>query len=200
MLSQRDRLLNRALTLGYFTVAYNVVEGVIALTAGTAAGSRALVSFGLDSAVESLSAVVLIWRLRVERRDPHRAERVEHQAVRLIGVTFFLLATYVGFEAVRALLERTEPESSPVGIVLTALSLVVMPVLARRKRAVGVEMGSRTVVADSTETVACVYLSAVVFVGLALNTLFGWWWADPLAALGVVVFLVREGREAFEVD
>lgn len=196
----RDRLLRTALALGYFTVAYNVVEGVIAVTAGVMAGSSALVGFGLDSSVESLSAVVLIWRLRVERSDPERAEHVEHRAVRLIGATFFILAAYVGFEAVQSLLSRSEPESSPVGIVLTIASLVVMPVVANRKRAVGTEMGSRAVLADAAETRACVYLSAVVLVGLVLNAALGWWWADPIAALGVVFFLVREGREAFDDD
>ncbi|MEZ5139526.1 MAG: cation transporter [Acidimicrobiales bacterium] len=200
MSDDRHRLLWTALALAYFTVVYNVVEGAIAVTAGAIAGSSALVGFGLDSSVESLSAVVLIWRLRVERSDPERAEHVEHRAVRLIGTTFFILAAYVGVEAVRSLLSRSEPESSPVGIVLTIASLIVMPVLASRKRVVGAEMGSRAVLADAAETRACVYLSAVVLVGLVLNAALGWWWADPLAALGVVYFLIREGLEAFDED
>ena len=196
----RVRQLRTALGLGYFTVGYNVIEGLIAITAGAAAGSGALVGFGLDSTVESLSALVLIWRLRVEQRDPGRSEHVEHRALRLIGITFFLLAAYVAYDAITSLIERAEPDSSIIGIVLTALSLVVMPVLAYRKRVVGTEMQSRAVLADAAETRACVYLSAVVLVGLALNALFGWWWADPLAALGVVYFLIREGFEAFESD
>lgn len=196
----RTSQLRTALGLGAFTVAYNVVEGAVAITAGAAAGSGALVGFGLDSAVESLSALVLIWRLRVEQRDPDRADRVERRAVRLIGATFFLLAAYVGFEAVTALVEAEAPESSLIGIVLTSLSLAVMPVLAQRKRRIGTEMGSRAVLADAAETRACVYLSAVVLVGLVLHTLFGWWWADPVAAFGVVYFLVREGLEAFDDD
>jgi divalent metal cation (Fe/Co/Zn/Cd) transporter len=200
MSEDRDRLLRTALGLGYFTVLYNVVEGVVAVGAGAVAGSSALVGFGLDSSVESLSAVVLIWRLRVERSDPERAAEVEHRAVRLIGVTFFLLAVYVGLDAVQSLISRSEPKSSPVGIVLTAMSLLVMPVLARRKRIVGSAMGSRAVLADAAETRACVYLSAVVLIGLLLNATLGWWWADPIAALGVVYFLVREGFEAFEDD
>ena len=192
--------MRRALRLALFTVGYNLVEGVVAITAGSIAGSGALVSFGLDSAVESLSATVLIWRLLVESGDPQRAEQVEHRALRLIGITFFVLAAYVGYEAAASLLAGHEPQSSPVGIVLTALSLVVMPVLAWRKRLVGTDMNSRAVLADAAETRACVYLSAVVLVGLLLNSLLGWWWADPVAALGVVVFLVREGLEAFEGD
>jgi divalent metal cation (Fe/Co/Zn/Cd) transporter len=196
----RDRQLHEALRLGYFTVGWNVVEAVVAIAAAWVAASRALAGFGLDSVVESLSAVVLIWRLRVERRDPERAERVEHQAVRLIGLTFFLLAAFVGFESVRSLVGRHEPDASLVGIVLTAVSLVVMPILARRKRVLGIEMGSKAVETDSAQTRACAYLSAVVLVGLVLNAAFGWWWADPVAALIVVVILIQEGREALTAE
>lgn len=196
----RDQQLQHALRLGWFTIAYNLVEGAVAIGAGAAAGSSALIGFGLDSGVESLSAAVLIWRLRVEQRDPERAEEVERRALRLIGATLLVLAVYVGVEAVRALLSSSQPESSPVGIALTGLSLIVMPILAVRKRTVGEAMGSRAVLADAAETRACVYLSVVVFVGLALNAALGWWWADPVAALGVVWFLVSEGREALEGD
>jgi divalent metal cation (Fe/Co/Zn/Cd) transporter len=200
VLDARDRQIHNALRLGYFTVSWNVLEGVIALTAAVIAGSRALLGFGLDSAVESLSAVVLIWRLRVERRNPERAERVERQAVRVIGVTFFVLAAYVAAESIQSIAATHEPSASPVGIAVTALSLGVMPVLARRKRTLGTEMGSKAVAADSAQTRACAYLSAVVLAGLILNALFGWWWADPIAALGVVVFLVLEGREAMTAE
>jgi divalent metal cation (Fe/Co/Zn/Cd) transporter len=193
-------LLNRALGLAYFTVVWNVVEGIVAIGAAVASGSDALLGFGLDSGVESLSALVLIWRLQVERVDPERAETVEHRALRLIGITFFALAAFVTYESVTTLTEQEHPETSWVGIVITALSLVVMPVLAKRKEIVGEQMSSRAVLADAAETWACVYLSAVVLAGLALNALFGWWWADPIAALGVVGFLVKEGREAFEGD
>lgn len=122
-----------------------MLEAIVAITAASLAGSRALLGFGLDSTVESLSALVLIWRLRVERRDPERAARVEQQAVRLIGATFFLLAAFVGFESIRSVIGQREPDASSIGIVLTAVSLIVMPVLARRKKAVGVEMGSKAV-------------------------------------------------------
>jgi divalent metal cation (Fe/Co/Zn/Cd) transporter len=200
VLVQRERHLRHALRLGYFTVAWNVTEGVVAIAAAVWAGSRALLGFGLDSGVESLSASVLIWRLRIEKRNPARAERVERQTLRLIGITFFVLAAFVGIESVRSLVASVEPEASPVGILLTVVSLIVMPVLARRKRQVATAMGSRAIEADSAQTRACAYLSVVVLLGLLLNGLFGWWWADPIAALFVVVFLVQEGREALSAE
>lgn len=192
----RDQLLRRALNLAYFTVAWNVVEGVIAIWAALNAGSDALLGFGLDSAVESISGLVLIWRLHVERRDAERAEEVEGRALRLIGITFFLLAAYLTYESITTLVNSERPDASIVGIALTVLSLIVMPPLARRKEQVGEEMDSMAVLADAAETWACFYLSIVVLAGLLLNVLFGWWWADPLAALGVVAFLIKEGREA----
>jgi len=193
----RSQLLTRALQLAFFTVVWNVAEGIIAIVAAVASGSDALLGFGLDSGVESLSALVLIWRLKVEEKDIDRAEEVEEKALRLIGLTFFALAAFVGYQAVTSLLNGDRPETSWVGIVLTVLSLIVMPILARQKERVGEEMGSRAVLADSAETWACVYLSGVVLAGLALNALFGWWWADPVAAFAVVGFLIKEGLEAF---
>ena len=193
----RPQLLSRALQLAYFTVAWNVVEGLAAIWAAIAAGSDALLGFGLDSGVESLSGLVLIWRLNIERKDTARAEEVEKRALKLIGLTFFALAAFVGYQSVTTLLNGERPESSWVGIAVTILSLIVMPILARSKERVGEAMDSRAVLADSAETWACVYLSAVVLGGLALNATFGWWWADPVAALAVVGFLVKEGREAF---
>ncbi|MDF2733093.1 MAG: cation transporter, partial [Desertimonas sp.] len=174
--------------------------GDIANSAALVAGSQSLLGFGLDSGVESLSGSVVLWRLYAERRDPHRAEAVERRALRLIGITFFVLAAFVAFESIRALVGQHEPDTSAVGIVVTALSIVVMQWLARAKRQVGIEMGSRAVQADSSQTSACVYLSIVVLAGLLLNAAFGWWWADPLAALAVVVFLVREGQEALAAE
>ena len=197
---ERQQLLTRALGLAYFTVAWNVLEGIIAIGAAIASGSDALLGFGLDSGVESLSGLVLIWRLNVERRDPERAGVVEHRALRLIGITFFALAAFVTYESLTTLSDGDQPETSYVGIALTVLSMIVMPILARRKEVVGKQMESRAVLADAAETRACVYLSAVVLGGLTLNAIFGWWWADPIAALGVVVFLVIEGREALSGD
>lgn len=198
--SRREALVRRALLLAVFTVCWNVVEGVVALTAAALSGSRALAGFGLDSFVESLSAGVLIWRLRVEQRDPERVEQVERRAVRLIGLAFLALGILVGMEAVRSLVARDRPDPSAIGIALTTVSLVVMPILARAKRRVGVEMGARSVEADSNQTWACFALSAVVAVGLVANAALGWWWADPIAALAVVGFLVREGVEVLRGD
>lgn len=197
---QRTALLRRAWWLAVFTVVWNLAEGAVAITAAALAGSRALIGFGVDSFVESASAMVLIWRLSVERRSPERAEHVEQRALRIIGVTFLALAALVGIESTRSLIAGDRPDASWPGIVLTIVSLIVMPVLAREKRRVGRELDSRSVRADSQQTQACVYLSAVVLAGLAANAVFGWWWADPVAALGVVVFLVREGREALEAE
>ena len=198
--ADRSELLHRARRLAVFTVAWNVAEGVVAITAAILAGSQALFGFGADSAIESISAAVLTWRLTAERRDPHRAQEVEHTALRVIGASFLLLAAFVAFDAIRALVVHDEPASSLVGIALTTLSLIVMPWLAVRKRHVADKLASRAAVADSQQTWACAWLSAVVLSGLVLNATLGWWWADPVAALGVVVLLVREGREAFAAE
>jgi divalent metal cation (Fe/Co/Zn/Cd) transporter len=143
---------------------------------------------------------VLLWRLGAERRDPERAERVERAATRLIGASFLLLGAFVAYQAIDALATHDEPDASLVGIALTAISLVVMPLLATRKRHVAIALHSRAAQADSAQTWACAWLSAVVLAGLALNAALGWWWADPLAALGVVVLLIHEGREALAAE
>ncbi|MCU1379097.1 MAG: cation efflux protein [Acidimicrobiales bacterium] len=196
----REAQVRRALGLAVFTVVWNLIEGGVAITAAALSGSPALIGFGLDSFVESLSAAVLIWRLRVEQRQPERVEAVERRAVRLIGVTFLALAAFVAFESLRSLITGDKPESSAIGITITVLSLIAMPLLARRKKRLGAAMGDRSVQADGAQTAACAYLSIVVLVGLVLNAALGWWWADSLAALGVVVFLVQEGRAAFEAE
>ena len=195
----RAALLTRGLRLEYLTVGWNVVEGLVAVGAGLAAGSIALIGFGVDSFVETISGAVLIWRLSAEARgnlDEEAVERVEGRAERLVGVAFLILAAYVGYEAVRSLLNNEEPAVSPVGIALTALSIAVMLWLARAKRQTGIDLGSRALIADAQQTYACWYLSVVTLAGLGLNAAFGWWWADPVAALGIVVLLVREGIEA----
>lgn len=191
--------LKRGLRLEYLTVGWNVVEGIVAVTAGIAAGSIALIGFGVDSFVETISGAVIIWRLMAEirgRYDDEAMERIEQRAERIVGVAFLLLAAYVGFEAVRALINREAPDASPVGIALTAVSIVVMLWLARAKRRTGEALGSRAMLADAQQTYACWYLSVVALAGLALNAAFGFWWADPVAALGITVLLVREGLEA----
>lgn len=191
--------LKRGLQLEYLTVGWNVVEGIIAVGAGIAAGSIALIGFGVDSFVETISGAVIIWRLMAEtrgRHDEEAVERIEERAERLVGIAFMLLAAYVAFEAVRTLVNQEAPDASPVGIALTAVSIVVMLWLARAKRRVGEALGSRAMIADAQQTYACWYLSIVALVGLALNAVFGLWWADPVAALGITVLLVREGIEA----
>ena len=197
--SVRQTLLTRGLRLEYLTVGWNIVEGLVAVGAGIVAGSVALIGFGVDSFVETISGSVLIWRLSAEARgnlDEEPIERVEERAERLVGVAFLVLAGYVAFEAIRSLVNNEEPLASPVGIALTALSIVVMLWLARAKRQTGEALGSRALVADAQQTYACWYLSVVTLVGLALNALFGLWWADPVAGLAIVVLLVREGVEA----
>lgn len=195
----RPALLRRGLLLEYLTVGWNVLEALVAIVAGVLSGSIALIAFGVDSVVETISGVVLIWRLRAEDRgalDEAALERVERRAELLVGIAFLLLAAYVTFESLRTLIATEAPDASPVGIVLTAVSIVVMLWLARAKREVGEALGSRALIADSKQTRACWYLSAVALAGLGLNALLGWWWADPLAALAIAVLLVREGWEA----
>jgi cation diffusion facilitator family transporter len=195
----RPELLRRGLHLEYLTVGWNFAEGLIAIGAGLAAGSIALIGFGVDSFVETVSGVVLIWRLSAEirgRLDEEAVERVERRAEQLVGAAFLLLAAYVGFEAIRSLIGQEAPDASPVGIALTAASIAVMLWLARAKRRTGEALGSRALIADAQQTYACWYLSVVTLAGLALNAAFGWWWADPVAALGIVVLLVREGVDA----
>jgi cation diffusion facilitator family transporter len=191
--------LKRGLELEYLTVSWNVLEGIIAVAAGIAAGSIALIGFGVDSFVETISGAVIIWRLMAEthgRHDDEALKRIEQRAERLVGIAFLILAAYVAFEAVRTLSNQDAPDGSPVGIVLTAVSIVVMLWLARAKRRIGQALGSRAMIADAQQTYACWYLSVVALVGLGLNALFGFWWADPVAALGITMLLVREGIEA----
>ncbi|MGA7616670.1 MAG: cation transporter [Thermoanaerobaculia bacterium] len=196
----RISLLRRASTLELLTIGWDATEGAVAIRAGLAAGSIALVGFGLDSAIEIVSAVALFARLRGEIRTREINERAEALAVRIVGVTFFLLATYVAWEAVSTLVHREQARESLVGIVLAAVALVVMPWLGWAKMRIGRSLGSAALVADAKETFACGYLSFALLLGLGLNALFGWWWADPAAALIMVPFLVREGWEAFEEE
>ena len=199
--AERAGLLRRGLVLEYVTVGWNIVEGLIAIGAGLAAGSVALIGFGVDSFVESISGSVLIWRLRAEaggQADEERIEHVEQRASRLVAVSFAVLAAYVAFEAVQTLLAQERPSASPIGIGLTAVSIGVMLWLARAKRDAGEALGSRALIADSHQTFACWYLSVTTLAGLALNAAFGLWRADPVAALVIAGFLVREAREAWE--
>lgn len=187
-----DRLKRWALRLAYATIAWNVLEAIAAIAAGTAANSVGLVSFGLDSTIEVASALVVVWQFR--GGEDEQRERV---ALRAIAISFFALAAYAAIQAIVDLVTRSEPESSIPGIVIASMSLVVMPVLSWAKGRVGRQLGSKTVVADSAQTLLCTYLSAALLVGLVLNAAFGWWWADPLVALLVTVLAVTEGREAW---
>jgi divalent metal cation (Fe/Co/Zn/Cd) transporter len=189
--SARAENVRRGRRLEYLTVGWNSLEGVVAVAAGLAAGSVALVGFGFDSVIEVSSGAALLWRLHADA--PGRRERSERLALRLVGLSFLALAAYVAFDAVKSLARREPPEASYVGIVLAALSLVVMPVLARAKRGVAAKIGSRALEADSRQTDICAYLSAILLGGLALNAAFGWWWADPTAALLMTPIVVREG-------
>jgi divalent metal cation (Fe/Co/Zn/Cd) transporter len=184
-------LLRRGVRLEYATVAWNAVEAIVAVGVGVAAGSIALIGFGLDSLIEVFAASVVIWDLK--GAGDERQER----ALRLIGLSFFVLAAYVTVEAVRDLWVGSQAGESLVGIALATVSLIVMPVLAVAKRRTGQRLGSASLIADSAETLLCSYLSAILLAGLILNATVGWWWADPLAALGIAYLAVREGLEAW---
>ena len=187
LLNRRVRLLVTA------TISYNVIEAIVAITAGTIASSTALIGFGLDSVVEVSSAAIVAWHFSA--RDPETRERT---ALRVIVWSFFALAAYVSVESLRALFGSAEAAHSTVGIVLASVSLLVMPFLSYAQRRTGRELGSLTAVADSKQTLPCTYLSAVILAGLVLNSLFGWSWADPIAGLVIAAVAVKEGRDAWK--
>jgi len=193
--ADRRRLGRRAQLLAAASVGYNLVEAVIAVAAGVVAGSVALVGFGLDSVVEMSSGLIILWQFR----HPVPASR-ERLALRLIGVSFFALAAYVTFESVRSLFDGGDPAPSPVGIGLAVASLLIMPVLSWAQRRTGRALGSGSVVADSTQTLLCTYLSGVLLAGLLLNALLGWGWADPIAGLVIAAVAVKEGVAAWRGD
>ena len=196
-LQRRSRadLVKRGRQLEYFTIFYNSLEGLVALGAGLVAGSIAPVGFGFDSLIEVTSGAVLLWRLYSDTNEARR-ERVEAVSLRIVGVLFVFLAVYVSYDSVKSLLRHEAPDESLPGIVLAALSLIVMPLLVRAKRKVARGINSGALMADSKQTELCTYLSAILLVGLLLNALFGWWWADPVAALIMVPIITKEGIEA----
>lgn len=193
--TRRAVLAKRVRWLVAATITYNVVEAAVAITAGTIASSTALIGFGLDSIIEVSSAAAVAWQFA--GRDPAAREKV---ALRVIAVSFFALAGYVAVESVRALVGGAEAEHSTIGLALAAVSLAVMPGLSYAQRRAGRELRSRSAVADSKQTLLCTYLSAVLLVGLGVNSLFGWSWADPIAALVIAAVAVKEGREAWRGD
>ena len=195
------KLSRKALLLSYFTVGYNVVEGVVSIGAGALTGSIALIGFGLDSFVESLSGGVMIWRFRKHGKlSEEEEENIESKATKLIGYTFFILAIYVLYESINKLVVQEIPNPSLFGIVIAIVSLIVMPILFYQKYKTGKALGSASLVADSKETLACTFLSFALFIGLGANYLFGFWQADPIVGIIIVIFLVWEGYETIREE
>ena len=194
---RRVALHRRALRLEYFTIGWNVIEALVAIGAGLIAGSVALIGFGVDSGIEVISAIGLVWRLRIAGPHAEVAEEsaAEKRALYVVAATFFLLAAYITYEAIGSLLRAEQPLTSPVGIILSIASLVIMPTLAVAKQRTGREMGSQALVADSKETWVCSYLSIALLIGIGLYALVGWWWADPVAALAMLPVIVWQGWE-----
>ncbi|MFC9502001.1 cation transporter [Streptomyces sp. NPDC057002] len=194
--ARRDLLTRRIRLLVAATITYNVIEAIIALTAGTLASSTALIGFGLDSIIEVSSAAAVAWQFSAA--DHAVREAREQRTLRIIAVSFFALAAYVTIDAVRALTGTGEAERSIPGIIIAALSLAIMPFLSAAQRRAGRELGSASAVADSKQTLLCTYLSAVLLLGLVLNATLGWSWADPIAALVIAAIAIKEGREAWQ--
>ena len=195
---RRDALARRVRWFVAATITYNVIEAVVAIAAGRAASSTALIGFGLDSVIEVSSAAAVAWQFSA--RDPRVRDAREQRTLRIIALSFFALAVYVTVESGRALLGTARAEESTVGIALAALSLLVMPVLSFAQRRAGRQLGSASAVADSKQTLVCTYLSAVLLIGLALNAMLGWSWADPLASLAIAAIAIKEGLSAWHGD
>ena len=192
-------LYKKGLRLEYFTVGYNILEAIVSIVFGSIASSIALIGFGLDSIVESLSGLVLIWRLRQHGKLSEEAEaRIERRAARFVAITFFTLGSYVLFESIRELVFVEIPETSLPGMVIATASLIIMPILTWQKYKTAKQISSRALVADSKETLACAFLSLALLLGLGANYLFGFWQADPIVGLIIVVFLFREGWEGWK--
>jgi divalent metal cation (Fe/Co/Zn/Cd) transporter len=195
MVGERAALVRKGLLLNYATLSYNALEAVVAIIAALLSGSVALLGFGLDSVVEVGSSVTAQWRLRADVDAENRA-RADERALRIIGVTFLMLAAYVTYDSVTALWNREAPEGSLLGLAVLVLSVLVMPWLAYQRKQVARQLGSRALEADAKQTSLCVYLSVIALVGVGLNSVFGYWWADSLAALGMVPIIAHEGIEA----
>ena len=196
----RQAMARRGKRLEHFTIAWNSLEGIVAVIAGAMAGSISLIGFGFDSFVEVTSGAALLWRMSAETDDHQRRERIEKMALKIVGACFLVLAAYVSYQAASDLLRRRAPERSRPGIILACVSLVAMPLLSRAKRKVGRGLGSAAMNADARQTEFCTYLSAILLAGLLLNAAFGLWWADPLAALVMVPLITKEGMDALRGD
>jgi cation diffusion facilitator family transporter len=195
--TSREGVALRGKRLEYFTIAWNSLEGLIALVAGLLAGSISLVGFGIDSFIEVTSGATLLWRMSVDSEESTR-ERNERLSLRIVGVCFLALSAYIAYESVSDLMNRKAPENSIPGIILACVSLVVMPILSSAKKDVGKKLGSAAMNADAKQTDFCVYLSAVLLVGLVLNAVCGWWWADAVAALIMVPIITKEGFDGLK--
>jgi divalent metal cation (Fe/Co/Zn/Cd) transporter len=193
----RAALVRRARLLAWAGIGWHVAEFAIAIAAGVAASSIALIGFGVDSMIESIAGLIVVWRFAGRRSHSQAAER---RAQQLIAISFYMLAAYVGFEAVRALLGGDHPAASWVGIGLAAVTAPTMPLLARAKRRVGDQLGSSATVSEGSQNMICAYLSIALLLGLGANALFGWWWADPLTALLIAAVALREGRQSWRGD
>ena len=192
--AERDRLIGRAKALSWLSLAWMTVEGAVAITAALIAGSVALLGFGIDSAIEGLASVIVIWRFTGTRR---LSDQAELRAQKAVAISFFLLAPYIAQDAIRALVAGEHPSTSWVGIGLSVSSIVVMPLLGHAKQRIGARLGSGATAGEGTQNLLCAYMAAGVLVGLAANAAFGWWWLDPVIALVIAVIAVREGREAW---
>ncbi|MDH4211791.1 MAG: cation diffusion facilitator family transporter [candidate division WOR-3 bacterium] len=194
-----NTLYKRALFLEYFTVGYNLLEAVVSILFGSMANSIALIGFGLDSVVESLSGMVLVWRLRKhDKISAEQEEKIEKRAQMFVAATFFILAAYVLYESLNKLISQEIPEPSLPGIIIAIVSIIVMPLLMVQKYRIGKQINSKALIADSKETLACAFLSVALFIGLGSNYFFGFWQADPIVGLVIVVFLVKEGIENWQ--
>lgn len=195
--SRVDQVQN-AIQLEYFTIFYNLLEAVASLILGGMANSIALIGFGVDSFIEGSSGIVVLVRFRSEARGNEEHAVAERRALRFVGWSLLLLVFYVVFESVRKLWFQEQPDASPLGILLAVLSIIVMPILARKKNRTGQALESRALISDSKQTLACSLLSVALLIGLSLNALWGWWWADPIAALAMVPWIASEGKEAIQ--
>ena len=193
----RQAVAKRGKRLEYFTIARNCLEGLVAVVAGAIAGSISLVGFGIDSFIEVTSGATLLWRMAVDSEETTR-ERNERLSLRIVSACFLALSAYIAYESVSDLMSRKAPEHSVPGIILASVSLVVMPILSRAKKDVGNKLGSSAMNADAKQTDFCVYLSAVLLVGLLLNAVLGWWWADAAAALVMVPIIAKEGVDGVQ--
>ncbi|OGD54469.1 hypothetical protein A3K80_08640 [Candidatus Bathyarchaeota archaeon RBG_13_38_9] len=195
MITVNADLHKKALNLSYFTVGYNIIEGIVSILAASLSGSVALLGFGLDSFVESFSGLIIIWRFK-KKRTPQEEEKVEKRAVRLVGYTFFILAFYVAFESIKKLYQFEAPNPSILGIIIATLSIIIMPILSHMKYQTGKSLKSRSLIADSKETLACAALSIALLIGLGLNYFLRIWQADPVIGLVIAAFLIKEGYES----